>query len=75
MGRLVGGALKYPFLDTDSLIEASAGCSIPELFEKEGEDAFRELETQILQARPAQLHSSRAEFGGGVRDKLGARRS
>ena len=51
VGRLVGGALKYPFLDTDALIETSAGCSIPDSFEAEGEEAFRDLEAQVLQAR------------------------
>jgi len=51
VGRLVGGALKYPFLDTDALIEASAGCTIPDIFRDEGEEAFRDLETQVLQAR------------------------
>lgn len=45
----MGAALGYPFLDTDTLIETSAKCSIPEIFASEGEDAFRELETQVLQ--------------------------
>ena len=50
MGKKVGAALGYPFLDTDTLIETSAKCSIPEIFASDGEDAFRELETQVLQA-------------------------
>ena len=38
----------YTFLDTDEIIEKDAGVSIPEIFESEGEDGFRDIEGQIL---------------------------
>jgi len=38
----------YTFLDTDEIIEKAAGVSIPEIFESEGEEGFREIEAQIL---------------------------
>ena len=44
----MGAALGYPFLDVDTLIESSANCSIPEIFASDGEDAFRDMETQVL---------------------------
>ena len=38
----------YNFLDTDDIIEKAAGMTIPEIFESEGEEGFREIEGQIL---------------------------
>ena len=43
-------ALRYPFLDCDTLVEAAAGASVAQIFADEGEEAFRDLETQVLQA-------------------------
>ncbi|KAK9820867.1 hypothetical protein WJX81_007558 [Elliptochloris bilobata] len=66
VGKMVGGALNYPFLDTDSLIESSAKCSIPEIFASDGEDAFRELETQVLQQLMPHKEVVVATGGGAV---------
>jgi shikimate kinase len=38
----------YNFLDTDAIIEKAASMTIPEIFEAEGEEGFREVESQIL---------------------------
>lgn len=38
----------YNWLDTDDIIEKAVGMSIPEIFEKEGEDTFRQIEAQVL---------------------------
>ncbi|KAG7345824.1 shikimate kinase [Nitzschia inconspicua] len=38
----------YKFLDTDAIIEKATGMSIPEIFEQEGEDGFRTVESQVL---------------------------
>lgn len=51
VGRLLGKALKYPLLDTDALIERSANTTINHIFAEEGEDAFRDLETDVLRVR------------------------
>ena len=48
---MLSSFLQYPFLDTDEMIEEVAGQKIAEIFEQEGEEAFREMETQILQVR------------------------
>ena len=42
------GMGNYNFLDTDDIIEKAAKCSIPEIFEQEGEEGFREIEGQVL---------------------------
>ena len=48
VGKLTAKLLDRPFLDSDVVIEERAGCTIPELFEREGEEAFRKLETEVL---------------------------
>lgn len=47
VGQLLAKTLKYCFFDSDDLIEQLSGKKIPEIFEEEGEAAFRELETQV----------------------------
>jgi shikimate kinase len=42
------GMGSYNFLDTDVIIEKATSMKIPEIFEKEGEEGFREAEAQIL---------------------------
>ncbi len=51
VGKLVARALKYPFLDSDTLIEQLAGCTVTDIFRDEGEESFRDLESQVLQVR------------------------
>jgi len=48
VGRLVAHMLGFQFADTDHLIIEQAGCSIPEIFAKEGETGFRLRESAIL---------------------------
>ena len=44
VGRILAERLGRPFVDTDNLIVATAGKSIPEIFDQDGEDAFRRIE-------------------------------
>lgn len=48
VGRLLAGRLGYRFRDLDDLIEERAGRTIREIFAKEGEAVFRDLETESL---------------------------
>lgn len=48
MGKLMAKRLGYRFIDTDALIEQVAAKSIPAIFQAEGEDGFRALESQVL---------------------------
>ena len=50
IGRSLSQTLSYPVIDTDQLIEKQQGRSIPEIFEEEGEDAFRDMETALLRS-------------------------
>src|SRR5207247_9895074 len=49
VGRLVADALHFTFLDTDRVSEARAGKMISQIFEQEGEAAFREWERRIVE--------------------------
>ena len=46
VGRILADRLGCGFVDTDELIESRAG-PIPEIFERHGEEAFRELERSV----------------------------
>lgn len=48
VGKELARLLNRPFTDTDSLIEADAGLAISEIFERMGENAFRDLESDIV---------------------------
>ena len=48
-----------------TVVEQAAGCTIPEIFEKDGEPGFRALESQVLNAI-SQRHSLVVATGGGV---------
>ncbi|HEX2058371.1 MAG TPA: 3-dehydroquinate synthase [Actinomycetota bacterium] len=47
VGRALATRLGLPFVDVDALVEARAGVSIAELFAREGEPAFRRLESAV----------------------------
>jgi shikimate kinase len=49
VARLLGERLGRPVVDSDAVIEASTGRTVREIFESDGEDAFRALETSVLQ--------------------------
>jgi shikimate kinase len=65
VGRPLADALGYRFIDADSVLEQAAGRSIAEIFASDGEEAFRSLETAVLD-RIAGWHSLVVATGGGV---------
>ena len=64
--KLLAQELQRPVLDADEEIVRLAGCSIPEVFAKSGEDAFRKLETQVLRELGKQSGKIIATGGGCV---------
>ena len=64
-GRPLAERLGYGFVDADAVIEQAAGCSISQIFERDGEAGFRAIETQVLSAI-SQRHSLVVATGGGV---------
>jgi len=47
-GKELAGILGWSFIDLDSLVEHHAGKTISKIFEEDGEDHFRKLETDML---------------------------
>jgi shikimate kinase len=65
IGRGLAARLGQPFIDADELIVARAAKSIREIFEQDGEKAFRRHETAVL-AESISLDHHVLSFGGGV---------
>ncbi|MCU0547326.1 MAG: shikimate kinase [Oscillatoriaceae cyanobacterium Prado104] len=64
VGKILAAELNYHFFDTDEVIVRAAGKSIADIFASEGEEAFRQLETQVLGQLSAYKNLSVATGGG-----------
>jgi shikimate kinase len=65
VGRQLARRLGISFTDSDHVIEQRLGCSIRSFFEREGEDAFRNIEEEVI-AELCQLEGVLATGGGAV---------
>jgi shikimate kinase len=48
VGKRLAAKLDVPFRDADEEIEAAAGCTVSEIFERFGESAFRDGERKVI---------------------------
>lgn len=64
VGQLLAKELGYRFFDTDALIEKIAGQSINEIFAQNGEETFRQMESQVLTEISAYTNLVIATGGG-----------
>lgn len=65
VGHAVAHQLGFDFLDTDRLVEGRAGKTIAEIFARDGETLFRELERQVVEDL-AQRDRTVIATGGGL---------
>jgi shikimate kinase len=65
VARLLGERLGVSVADLDSMLEAEQGCTIAELFERDGEPAFRRREIRLLEQALA-AGARIVACGGGV---------
>ena len=63
VGRALAGLTGLPFLDTDQLIVEKAGKPISDIFADSGEEAFRDLESEVI--RDVALQGGRIISTGG----------
>ena len=71
IGNLVSKKLGLPFIDIDNLIVISAGMSVSEIFDKRGEDYFRNLEEKITLKSLKKIKNVVSLGGGGfINDKI-----
>lgn len=54
VGRLVAEKLGRPFMDTDEELVRRVGMSIPEIFQRQGEQGFRHIERRLCRFLAAQ---------------------
>jgi shikimate kinase len=66
VGRLLAAALQYEFLDCDAELERRAGVRVATMFELEGEEGFRERESQLLEELTRRPGVVLATGGGAV---------
>lgn len=64
VGQELAKRLNYRFFDSDVLIERVTNQTINEIFATEGEEVFRDIESQILGELCAYTHSAIATGGG-----------
>ena len=64
-GPYLAKMINYAFVDTDDVIEKASKQSIADIFEKDGETVFRDLEKQVLK-EISQHHSLVIATGGGL---------
>jgi len=67
VGPLLARRLRADFYDTDAMIEQSAGKPIAQIFEDDGETAFRALETDVIHQLAGNSRRKRViALGGGA---------
>jgi shikimate kinase len=76
IGTLLARQLAWRFVDLDDRIEEAAGLRIPEIFERLGEPAFRQVEADQLRAALGRASESKESMvlalGGGTYAQAGA---
>lgn len=66
VGKKMAGALSYEFGDTDAMIEEACKKTISEMFEEDGEEYFRNAETELLRKLSAEAKGLVLATGGGM---------
>ncbi|HEY3089735.1 MAG TPA: shikimate kinase [Jatrophihabitantaceae bacterium] len=65
-GRLLAQRLGVPFADSDELVEARAGRSVREIFDRDGEGAFRTAEAEAIAVALREFDGVLALGGGAI---------
>ena len=69
LGHLLDAKLSdFYYVDIDNKIEEEAGKLIPDIFEQDGEDYFRELESKVIK-KFCSYHNQVIATGGGIVEK------
>lgn len=66
IGKMLADALDLAFHDTDALIEATYEKSISKMFEEDGEEYFRNAETELLKKLSTEAKGLVLATGGGM---------
>ncbi|MBS5064531.1 MAG: shikimate kinase [Hungatella hathewayi] len=66
VGEELAGRFGKTLIDTDRMIEERAGMSISDIFAVQGEEAFRRLETEVLEQLISEASGEMISVGGGL---------
>lgn len=66
VGQLLAEKKGFRFMDIDKIIEELSGKTIPEIFRKKGEKAFRKIEKSVISKKIPDAHETVFSLGGGV---------
>lgn len=72
VGALLAERLGWAFADSDHVVEARAGMTVGEIFERHGEAAFRRMEAEAVRETAAREHVVLA-LGGGALESAATR--
>ncbi|MDR1471934.1 MAG: shikimate dehydrogenase [Synergistaceae bacterium] len=75
LGRLAASELNMPFVDLDLAVEREMGMTIRRIFERHGEDFFRDEEERAVRAAMSSLEPSVVAAGGGAVTRPGSVRA
>lgn len=71
VGSLLAARLGWRFLDSDTAVEAQAGMTVAEIFARDGEPAFREMEASAI--RESAAAATVLALGGGALETAATR--
>lgn len=66
VGESLAEASGLDFVDSDELIERKTGKTIDEIFERDGDEKFREIEAKVVEELSAKTGKLIVSFGGGA---------
>jgi shikimate kinase len=66
VGRHLARRLDCPFVDSDAVIEQQKNCSIRDIFAREGEEGFRDIEERVIDSLTKETAGVLATGGGAV---------
>ena len=66
VGKSLAKELNMDFVDTDEYIEKREGMTIAEIFDKQGQEGFRRIETEVLEELKDNLTNTVVSTGGGM---------
>lgn len=66
VGKFLSREKEMLFVDTDDRIVSEQGRTIPEIFSEEGEEHFRNLETELLRRMQEDTYNAVISVGGGM---------
>lgn len=70
VGKILAGRLDKTFIEVDSKVELKAAKSIPQIFQEDGEIAFREIEIQVIKEIATSMNQVISCGGGAVLNRI-----